>query len=98
MHVIVKMATSYSEYFPRLTGSYGVGVFDVLPSLNGEEPLLIRLYYPTEKKTNDVPKSQLAKWMPKRYTKSYLTNGANIPSAFSVLLSPVVSLMTSELC
>ena len=85
-----------SGYFPRLSGSYGVGVSDVLHSLNGEEPLLVRLYYPTKRKTGDVPNSQLTKWMPKPYIKPFLIAGAHLPKVLATLLAPVMSLLTSE--
>ena len=95
-----KMATggrSYSSgYFPQLSGKYGVGVFDVLPSVSGEEPVLVKLYYPTERKFNEVAPSRLSRWMPRAYTKSFLANGAHLPSALSMLLSPIVSVLVGE--
>ena len=74
--------------FPQLTGSYGAGVFDVLPSLSGEEPLLIRLYYPTERKIHEVPESRLAEWMTKPYRKAYFTT---IVSKLVALKKPLSS-------
>ena len=65
-------SNSYSVgCFPRLSGRYGVGIVDVLPSLRGEEPLLMRLYYPTQRDAGDVPQSILAKGMAKEYRRAY---------------------------
>ena len=87
------MASSYSiGNFPRLTGKYGVGVFDVLPSLNDEEPLLIKLYYPTERKVDEVPQSQLALYTTSesyRYRKSSIQARTNSAFVSKFLAAPV---------
>jgi platelet-activating factor acetylhydrolase len=58
---------SYSTgYFPKLTGKHGVGVIDVLHNLSNEDPLLVRLYYPTKNTAEEVPPSQLV-----TYNSSY---------------------------
>ena len=85
--------------FPRLTGEYGVGICDVLPSLNGEEPLLIRLFYPTMKKPHEVQQSEL--YLPEpsslyRYTKSFMLAHGAMPSFLAAPMAYVASYLSSE--
>ena len=90
----------YSSYpFPRLSGEYGVGVFDLLPSLNEEEPLLVRLYYPTTKKAHEVPKSEL--FLPSSsaeyyYVKAQLIGLETVPSILAAPMSYVLSKFSGE--
>ena len=82
---------SYSTgYFPKLTGKHGVGVLDVLPNhnLSNEDPLLMKLYYPTKNAAEEVPPSQLVTYNSSftyRYQKAAVV--ANSTSTLGNLLA-----------
>ena len=78
-----------------------MGICDVLPSLSEEEPLLIRLFYPTLKKPHEVQQSEL--YLPEssslyRYTKSFLLAFEAVPSFLAAPMAFVMSYLSSELC
>jgi platelet-activating factor acetylhydrolase len=80
--------------FPRLTGEYGAGICDVLPILNEEEPLTIRLFYPTSKKAHEVAQTEL--YHPSssnvyRYRKALILAHEIVPTLFAAPMAYISS-------
>ena len=76
-----------------------MGAFDVLPSLNEEEPLMIRLYYPTKRKCHEVPQSQLIPCVSSnayRYTKAVMIANNFVSSFFAAPMAYLATKLSSK--